>query len=108
MAITSSREAVPQDEQHTEPCHDCPWRRKSLPGWLGGSTPEDWVATAHSDQLVTCHTTGNQQCAGVAIYRANVCKMAYPPNLKLPADKKVVFAWPTEFKEHHDVFKSKA
>lgn len=108
MALTSTSDALPQVEQHTKPCHDCPWRREALPGWLGGTPPAEWLQAAHSDCVVECHTkTSGHQCAGIAIYRRNVCKNAYPPNLKLPADKAAVFAWPSEFKEHHDVFKKK-
>ena len=100
--LVSSDQAVPRKKQHTKPCSDCPWSRKALPGWLGGSTAADWVKTGHSDQVVTCHTAGNQQCAGIAIYRANVCKLPMPPNLRLPADKEKVFGWPTEFTDHHE------
>jgi hypothetical protein len=51
---------------------------------------------------VDCHTVSNQQCAGAAIYRANVCKEPRRQELlRLPADKVKVFAWPTEFWAHH-------
>jgi len=41
------------------PCNDCPWRRKSCAGWLG--------------------PFGIKQCAGAAVYRANVCKSPRDP-----------------------------
>lgn len=47
--LVSSDEAVDTDRQHVRPCPDCPWSRKSLPGWLGGLTPEDWIRLAASD-----------------------------------------------------------
>lgn len=97
-------EAVEGKVQHTRPCSDCPWSRESVNGWLGGGTPEEWVRTAHSDQVVDCHAIKNTQCAGIAIYRRNVCKMAYPPNLKLEADREAVFATPMEFTAHHTRF----
>ena len=31
------------------PCDECPWRRISMPGWLGPMSPEEWVALAQSD-----------------------------------------------------------
>ena len=41
-------------------------------------------------------------CAGASIYRRNVCKrLDDPAALKLPADKKLVFASPPEFIGHH-------
>jgi hypothetical protein len=99
--LISSAEAVQSGVQHTKPCSDCPMARTALPGWLGNATPEEYVQLAHSDALVPCHVISNQQCAGMAIYRRNVCKRVDPPNLELPADKKRVFGWHTEFLEHH-------
>lgn len=99
--LISSDEAVQAKCQHKTPCSDCPWRRDSLNGWLGSMTPEEWVRVAHSDSTVDCHTLKGAQCAGIAVYRRNVAKMAYPPNLRLEADKEKVFGFPTEFIAHH-------
>lgn len=87
--------------QHTKPCPDCPMARKSLRGWLGGSTPEEYVRLAHSDVVVPCHCVKDVQCAGMAIYRRNVAKRCDPPNLVLEKDKDLVFATPAEFLAHH-------
>lgn len=99
--LISSDEATPATHQHTGPCSDCPWSRKALNGWLGGATSDQWIRAAHSDALIECHTKTGAQCAGAAIYRANVCKSVRPPLLTLPRNKDLVFAWPTEFHEHH-------
>lgn len=99
--LISSDEAGDGKAQHTQPCSDCPMARDALPGWLGGSTPEQYRQLAHSDHVVDCHAIRNTQCAGMAIYRRNVCKRADPPNLVLPADREKVFATPMEFVEHH-------
>lgn len=90
-------------KQHRAPCSDCPWSRKSIPGWLGPYDVKTWVQIAHANNLVDCHTRkdkhGDQwQCAGVAVYRANVCKRA---EFSLPADTKAVFSW-GEFEAHHE------
>ena len=83
-------------------CAECPWRRKAAPGWLGSEmTPEQWVKTAHSDSIVDCHLRKDHQCVGIAHYRRNVCKMAYPPNLVVDKDKSTFFAAPAEFVSHH-------
>ena len=100
--LVSADQAETRPSQHTTPCADCPWRRDSLPGWLGDMTPEQWLACAHGETKVMCHCIKNQQCAGVAIYRRNVAKYAYPPNLRLEADREVVFASRAEFAAHHD------
>jgi hypothetical protein len=94
-------EAKPCKRQHKTPCGDCPFHREAIPGWLGGSTPETYVAIAHSDAEITCHTKIGPQCAGAAIYRNNVLKEIRYGNLDLPADKEIVFSTPMEFLEHH-------
>ncbi len=102
MVMTSSAEAKPAKRQHKKPCHDCPWRRTAMPGWLGGDTPAAWVAEAHSDNVIECHTRLGVQCAGAAIYRANVCKTSRDTSvLRLPSAHAVVFSSPTEFMLHH-------
>lgn len=92
----------PAKVQITKPCTDCPMTREALSGWLGGATPDEYVRLAHSDLVVPCHVHGNVQCAGMAIYRANVVKRCDEPNLVLPKDKETVFATPFEFLAHHD------
>lgn len=86
-----------------KPCNDCPWRRKSAQGWLGDEMDAaDWVGTAHSNATVECHKRlGDAHCVGLAIYRANVCKLPLPPNPVMPPDRELVFASPMEFHEHH-------
>lgn len=96
--LISSAEAVVGKAQHTQPCSDCPMARSALPGWLGGVTPEEYAQLAHSDAMVNCHAIRRTQCAGMAIYRKNVCKSAF---FVLPADKVAVFATPFEFLKHH-------
>ena len=100
--LISSDEAVQSERQHTTPCSDCPWRRDSLNGWLGGASVEAWLHRAHADTYVPCHTISNQQCAGIAIYRRNTCKRVDPPLLTLPKDTETVFRWAPEFREHHE------
>jgi hypothetical protein len=101
--LVSSEEAKPALQQHTGPCSDCPWRRDSLHGWLGGLTSQQWVRAAHGDEVIDCHVHTGAQCAGAAIYRANVAKLPRDAaNLRLPADREAVFASPDQFKEHHE------
>jgi hypothetical protein len=102
--LISSCEAKPGKAQHTEPCSDCPMARTALPGWLGGATAQQYACVAHSDLKVDCHAIKGQQCAGMAIYRANALKRCYPPNLNLPINHKTVFSNPAEFKKHHQQF----
>lgn len=94
------------------PCNECPWRRASIPGWLGPFTADEWNSMAHGEIAVACHTTieeeGNwdtpniRQCAGIATFRSNVCKSPRDPEVAtLPADRENVFGY-GEFVAHHE------
>jgi hypothetical protein len=93
--------------QHTSPCSDCPFRRDSIPGWLGGNTAEDFVMLAQGDASYPCHTlrpkdAAGWQCAGLATFRANICKSPRDPDvLRTRPNKTLVFSWPLEFMNHH-------
>lgn len=98
-----------------QPCAECPYRRKSLPGWLGADSPEGFMGTTMADHTMPCHMTVDyerknwratlpdaEQCAGAAIFFANICKLSRDPDrMRLPADRENVFATPMEFVEHH-------
>jgi hypothetical protein len=100
------------------PCGECPWRRKSLPGWLGPHTAEEWNAGVHGDHEIACHltipddfqdsedadTSMMTTCSGSAIHRSNVCKSPryVPRENALPADRELVFGY-GEFLAHHVV-----
>ncbi len=104
--MTQSQSKV-TTKQHTSPCSDCPWARKSLRGWLGGLSVIQWLAKVHSDVKIDCHTLksknyGQWQCAGSSIYRANVCKSSRDESvLRLKPDVNKVFTF-GEFEKHHE------
>jgi hypothetical protein len=111
--MLTSDEAVVTKQQHMKPCSDCPWRKNSIRGWLGPLGVIGWLRVARGDSNVTCHTLkkptkGHWQCAGIATYRANTCKIPKDPlALRLPSSKDV-FTF-GEFEKYHDlkqVFKS--
>ena len=99
--------------QHKTPCSDCPFRRDSIPGWLGTLTPKQWMELAHGEGSANCHTTkqadgSGWECAGLAIYRANVYKSVRDPDaMRLPANTQLVFSF-GEFVVHHDIPSVKA
>jgi len=100
--MTDSDDAPHSDIQHTSPCHDCPFRREAVPGWLGEDSADKWVKDVHGECRVDCHAIIGPQCAGAAIYRSNVAKRTRDKtNLVLPADRERVFATPIEFLNHH-------
>lgn len=108
--LITSDEAIRTDKQHTRCCSDCPWARTALSGWLGSEAPDWWIDLAHGEGTSECHTRrstsprlAGPQCAGLAIYRANVCKSPRDKTqFVLPADRVRVFANAKEFLEHHN------
>ena len=92
-------EATPATRQLARACSDCPLRRDALNGWLGGSTPEEYAQLCHSDAVVECHVHAGSRCAGLAIYRRNVCK-SQPREHELPQDHETVFSSREEFIKH--------
>jgi len=105
--MITANEAKPTKKQHTSPCSDCPWRRDSVKGWLGEMSAQEWRDLAHGEGSADCHALTQPngdawQCAGLAIYRANVCKSVRDPKaLRLPADRVKVFSF-GEFVKHHE------
>jgi hypothetical protein len=98
-----------------QPCPACPFSKAIKPGALGGSAPEVYIGQLHGPFILPCHqacdfddpewkrkSIDTPQCAGAAMFRANVgIADALPSALhKLePSDK--VFADPAEFYMHH-------
>lgn len=101
--FTCDDDRLPTSTQHITPCAGCPWTKHSLKGYLGGYSTDQWIEWAHGERVIDCHNTTNHQCAGAAIYRANVAKSARNPLiLKLPKDATLAFSSPKQFKEHHE------
>lgn len=98
--LIAQGEAAPATKQLTSACSDCPLRRDSLNGWLGGNTPEQYARLCHSDEVVECHVHAGSRCAGLAIYRRNTAKWQ-PEKHKLPADRETIFSNVMEFLAHH-------
>lgn len=92
------------------PCRECPFRRASVPGWLGGTeigAARDYAAVAHSDQDLNCHMHLHRSCTGLAVYRRNVAKKprggpALAAVDAVSPDRESVFTSPIEFIQHHD------
>lgn len=62
------------------PCVECPLRRDSTPGYLGGYSPELYLEAMRSGASLACHMTPGfkandiarqRHCTGVAAFRAN-------------------------------------
>lgn len=60
------------------PCVECPFRKTSAKGWLGGFTVEETLNCAKSEQDFLCHKSGRKgvkrQCAGRMLFASKTCK----------------------------------
>lgn len=101
-----------------EPCPECPFNRKVKPGTLGGSPVQVYAGQINGPFVLACHMhvnfddpnwraelnyTNTPQCAGAAIFRANLgVSHRMPAALpRLPANHEQVFSTMSEFVEHH-------
>jgi len=116
--------------RHKTPCNDCPFRRESIAGFLGGTELEDWVAAWNVEGPFPCHKTVDAEmipelhasapqvtlhnpllndasfCAGALIMMRNSCKEARERNTRRAArqveiDRVTVFHHIKQFEEHH-------
>lgn len=110
------KEKIPEDSKSMKkPCKDCPFSKSVKPGGLGGSDPAVYVGQGHGPFYLPCHKTCDftdpnwkdnvsdpKQCAGAAIYRANIERDELFPEslLRLPKDDSV-FGSPEELYAHH-------
>lgn len=119
--MCTSREGQPDAGRQfarKRPCGECPFSRACEPGGTGGSDPTVYVGQAYGPFWLPCHTDPEyntpmslsektatvSQCAGAAIFRANVGADAKMPEgvHRLPADTSLVFATPAELIAHHN------
>lgn len=97
------------------PCAACPWRVDSPAGWLGASTPVEFLQQSEAEIRMPCHlhvdyeaddweilAEAAPQCAGRAVHFANRCKRPDNPDLvTAQADRAAVFSNPQDFIDHH-------
>jgi hypothetical protein len=97
------------------PCKECPLARASTPGYLGGYTPEMYLAVLHGPADIACHMSKGfpanrseqRSCTGVAMYRANVGHWPAGANAAdavawTGQNMELAFATADEFKKHHE------
>ncbi len=69
---------------HKKPCKECPWRKNSAKGYLGGHDPNYYADAITYGELPACHLKDNGPdsentafCAGAAAVMANSCKIPF-------------------------------
>ena len=70
--------------KHTKPCNQCPWRKDSPQGWLGGYSPELYADAVDNNEVPACHLQDKgpddnktAMCAGALATMYMQCKSAY-------------------------------
>src|SRR5271154_2443844 len=102
-----------------KPCSQCPFRRKSMPGWLGNSSPEGFIDCIQRDEPLPCHQTidyddprwlskwieqqgAGKMCAGALVFMANKVQRPHDREFPtMPKDPANVFSNSVEFVRHH-------
>lgn len=94
--------------RHKTPCSECPWRKKSVKGYLGGNTVEAYALPVRHGVPVPCHMSGGAKttmCAGSAIVMQNSCTVPRDDHQAKQIDKvrksRDVFQFVTEFERYH-------
>lgn len=106
-----------------KPCDDCPFRKNSLPGWLGPHSVEEFVQYYQMDYPYPCHKTlveerdagdlelrdGEHICIGLVHTRNNSCKRARDnqsslrqEEIRLKGEKNECFTHISQFVKHHE------
>lgn len=98
---------------HTEPCPQCPWRKTSAEGWLGGHDPYYYSDSVAEGEIPACHckdrgvdNPDSAFCAGAAAVMANMCKLPFKQQgaadtVRIVGKRDDVFTHPALFHEHH-------
>lgn len=95
-----------------KPCPECPWRKTSAPGWLGASTPVEFLQQSEAGIHMPCHMQVDYErpdweeqaenapaCRGRLIHIANRCKRM--PGLPAVEKDDSFFFDPQAFIDHH-------
>lgn len=121
--VTVARDGGPKLAKEKS-CRECPFRRDSAPGYLGGYSPEMYLDAVLSPQSLSCHCSPGfhdrvietqLHCTGLAAFRANlgwIASVRLPNGMTVPSnahkstqavgcDTEQYFATCDEFYQHH-------
>jgi len=99
-------------------CQYCPFRRQSVAGYLGDSTPSAFLWATQREQHMPCHIAIDYEnpdwedqlkaaahCTGSLIFLKNSCTLPKDPVLREMVNQvetdNNIFTWGQEFLEHH-------
>ena len=96
-----------------KPCKECPYKKTSIPGYMGGNSVELYSSfLRNNEEYVPCHMTqdtpNEDYCVGRVLVRLNDCKQSRNPDLRIVEEvnkenphRDQVFDWAFEFDKHH-------
>lgn len=109
---------------HKAPCGECPWRKESPRGWLGGYSADWFTDRIRAEHPIACHMhiqdvdgsrtiedeleliADKPYCAGALIVQRNMLKL---PRVRALAEavssvekSDTVFSYLKDFEEHHE------
>lgn len=78
-----------------KPCDECPFKKNSLKGWLGGETAESTFEMVKHETDFACHKTRDKEkpsemsrCRGFLLFTRKICKIPkYNQELKEIVEK---------------------
>jgi hypothetical protein len=93
---------------HRRPCAECPWRRTSPQGYLGGNDAYVYADLIAVNKAPNCHMNDEAFCVGSLVTANNCCTQlhatpgAMEAQLAIPERRSPdFFAHPSEFFEYH-------
>ena len=98
---------------HKVPCRECPWRKVSAQGYLGGHSAEWYADVVADNQVPSCHlrdhgpgTPDTAFCVGALHTARNGCIMPKEPEQVIAIARQIepnpdCFARPEEFYAYH-------
>lgn len=98
---------------HRTPCRECPWRKTSPAGWLGGFAPEYYADAVSANEVPACHMQDfgpdedeTAMCAGALSVMTNSCTSAWKTEggdeaKTIVGKRDDTFGHPAQFYEHH-------
>lgn len=98
---------------HKVPCRECPWRKESAAGYLGGWPAEHYADAVQANEIPACHLRDHGPenkdtafCVGALATSANACILPDKQPGAKEARKEVgrredCFGHPREFYQHH-------
>lgn len=119
-AAAATPDKAPHRPYTKAPCKQCPFRKTSMPGWLGAAPPEMFIANIMGEQPSPCHLSIDYDkkdwaekweagkigklCTGALIMAAHSAKQARNQRMLpvVPTDTETVFKTPQDFLDHHN------